>query len=361
MAQGDSSSCSNPLLVANIQVQGLLADVASLEFQVFSLRDPDLPVQVFPVSGRQAVDLTDCPTGDRLSKGRYVADFTLPVSAPDKDQLHEIRWFYKVNATDDEISFTEQFDVLRAVTAFPQPLYGFVADLREEGFEMDLVSNSRAQRILFRASRHLERFTGRGFDATFKVLRVDGAAGRSILLDEPIVSIEKVEIIGGDFEPTSSLIDLSDLLVYNRHLSQNLVHPDDRDDPRISLETSIFGRDLAAESSHRRALRWPSGVQNLEVTGVFGYRDFGGPQGVLSEIARRATLMLAIREIPQLSDEDGVDDAKLRHRVKQYKTRVQSITYFGPGETGAVGGFTGDPEIDSLIVMLMRPPSMSAA
>jgi hypothetical protein len=262
---------------------------------------------------------------------------------------------------DAEQSFVEEFDVLGKVIPFPQPLFGFVSDLREEGFDASLVSDVRAQRILFRASRLLERFTGRGFDPTFKAIWPDGVSGRMILLDEPIVGIEKVEIIGGDFEPVSSLIDLSDLIIYNRHLSQNLQHPDDRDNPKISLETSVFGRDLAAEGAHRRALRWPDGVQNIEVTGVWGYRDFGGPQGVFSEIARRATLMLAVREIPKLSDEDAVDDAKLRHRVKQYKTRVQSITYFGPGETGAIGGITGDPELDSLIVMLMRPPSMSAA
>ena len=72
LARGQASNCANPTLDLFTQVNGVLVDVAVLEFQVFDVSDPGKqqnPVQVYPAASgtRAPVDVANlCPAGDKL-------------------------------------------------------------------------------------------------------------------------------------------------------------------------------------------------------------------------------------------------------------------------------------------------------
>ena len=61
LARGQASSCSNPTLDLFTQVNGVLVDVAALEFQVFDVSDPGKqqnPLQVYPIApGSRAAEM----------------------------------------------------------------------------------------------------------------------------------------------------------------------------------------------------------------------------------------------------------------------------------------------------------------
>jgi len=111
MVRGETSDCSSPKLDVFFTIGGVATDVAVLEFQIFDIADELLPIQVFPLSGREPVNVVDpCPVGGRLGSGHYVATYTvdnLEVLGP-----HEVRWFYRLLVSSPEEVFAEQFEVL---------------------------------------------------------------------------------------------------------------------------------------------------------------------------------------------------------------------------------------------------------
>ena len=69
-------------------------------------------------------------------------------------------------------------------------------------------------------------------------------------------------------------------------------------------------------------------------------------------------MMIAIREAALLASPER-EDAVTRHRILSESTRDQSYTRSGPGAASGQGAgpayFTGDPEIDQIIVALRGP------
>ncbi|KKL22048.1 hypothetical protein LCGC14_2439310, partial [marine sediment metagenome] len=101
--------------------------------------------------------------------------------------------------------------------------------------------------------------------------------------------------------------------------------------------------------------------------GVFGYTDADGtPLGDTPVLLQHATKLLVLRDLPKLSDCDAREDAQRRWRLLAEKTSEQSyrladISSRGSSAHVAVGAFSGDPEIDSVLVQFMRPPAMGSA
>ena len=357
LARGQSSDCGNPALALFTQVGGMLVDVAVLEFQVFDVSDAAkraAPVQVFPAApgARATVDTaTPCPAGDRLSTGHFVARWTAPVD--EAIGAHEVRWFFRLTPETPEQSFVEEFEVLPVVTGFTSGGYASVSDLRAEGVTDAQASDARIQQLVSLASRYVERVTGRFFEPRVQALRVDGTGGRVLALGHPIIGIDAVAIDSNPFSPADLAVDPGLYRVYNRHLTQGLLLPDDRDHPRLEL---VHGEDGHLALGR---LAWPRGQQNVEVRGVFGYTEpDGSPTGRTPELVRHVTKLLVMRELPRLADADRREDAQRRWRLTSERTRDQGYSLEALRLHGA---FTGDPEIDNVLVAFVRPPDFGAA
>ncbi len=365
LARGEPSDCSNPVLDLFTQVNGVLVDVAVLEFQIFDVGDPAkrlAPAQVYPETpgARATVNVAVlCPAGGKLSTGHFVAHWTPPIDEP--IGTHELRWFFRLTPSSPEQTFREEFEVLVEVAGFSGTGYAFISDLREEGVTAADVPDARLQQLITRASRYIERMTGRFFEPRLPTLTLDGSGGRSLLLGEAIVGIEAVYIETSPYAPGNLFIDPDFYRVYNRHLTQGLLLPDDRDNPKLEFvhTSDLLGVRFEPPQFSLLSFVWPCGTQNITVHGVFGYTEpDGSPTGRTPELIRHVTKLLVMRELPRMADLDRREDVQKRWRLTGERTRDQSYTLEA---LRLHGEFTGDPEIDNILVAFVRPPDFGAA
>lgn len=360
-----ATSCSNPGLVFYAYVRGFLANVFSLEFQIFDVSTPArrvVPVQVYPtvVGTRQAVNLTDCPVGDRLGTGRYVARWTPEADEPLGD--HRIVWFVTREDGDAEETFEHEFGVVQDGEPVEPGTYCTISDMRDEGFTDLMASDARLYKAIRKASKFIERVTGQWFEPRFMEQKLNGRGSPFTFFGVPVIAVESVEVNSFPFDPDPDFIFSNEgIRVYNRHLSGMLEH-DDRQNPKIEIfrgPRHFTRADYDAHAVDYVNLHFPKGQQNVIVRGVFGYTDpDGSPSGEVPSDIRHVCALLAARNITQLSDPDRSLDLQA-FRISQERTREQSISFASPGGRAAsaiYGYFTGDPEIDSILAAYMRPP-----
>jgi hypothetical protein len=357
LARGQASNCSNPALDLFTAVNGVLTDVAVLEFQIFDVSDPAkelVPVQVYPVTAgeRAAVVVgTLCPTGDKVSTGRFVARWTPGLSEP--LGTHQVRWFFKLTGTSPEQTYREEFEVLPEATATSDVGYCFVADLRAEGVTVEQATDEQLLAIIARASRFIDKCTARYFEPRSRTIKLDGTGGSILFFDQPIIAIDSVIENG-------AAVSSDEFAVYNRHLSQELLRPDDRENPKIEFSVSSSYSFTQTRATTRK---WARGQQNVEIAGVFGYTDPDPPSttGKTPDLIRRCCVMLSFRDVGQLSDPDGRFATRERHRISEERTRDQSYR-LGPGRADlAMQGrgptpWTGDPDIDQILDLYRAGP-----
>jgi hypothetical protein len=369
---GQTSSCSLPLLEVFTLVNGLLVDVAELGFTVFDASGAQVNASQ---PARDVLDPTvDCPVGPRKGVGWYAANFTVPVS-PIVLGTYTINWYWKETALSEELSTSIKFEVVSA-GALEEPLspyYLSLAKLREEGVTEEMASDARALGAISMASRQVEMWLGRFFEPRAATYHVRGSGKRRVLLDQPIIAISEVRIATSVTNPptdTGLVVDRSSYRTFNRHLTEGLLSPDDRDNPHLGMITTA---DVLGWDSHDRYAQlygtvwgFPSGPQNVEISGIFGYTDNDGSlYGRTPRMLQHALALLVMRYLPKLTDSDARDDVRNRWRLVSETTREQSYKLGeGSGRGGAhhtvFGALTGDPEIDNTLIMFMRPPRMGA-
>ena len=369
LARTTASNCTNPVLIHLAYDKGFLRDPVQLEFQIFDISTPQkriAPVQVFPGAGRQAVDLTDCASGgDRLGLGRFVADYTPVIGEELGDHL--IKWFMVLTTGASELTFEQEFLVVAETEPVLPNALCTIQELRDEGLTVTEGSDKRVLKALIRASKFIERVTGRFFGPKFIEQRVNGRQSPMVFFGDPIIAIEQVEVNSFPFDPEPDFIFSEDSLrVYNRHVANGLLNPDDRDNPKIEIFRGPRNLHLSSGFNHHRfidflSLEFPKGQQNINVKGVFGYTDpDGSSTGSVPEEIRRVCALLTLREIPDLSEPDRSFENQA-FRITQERTRQQSIRFASPSgraQSMIYGFFTGDPEIDAVLAAYMRPPSI---
>ncbi len=351
IAPGDEFSPDNPVFETFIAKDSFLVDPFALAFQVFDATDDDVaPVQVFPTTpgDRQNVHLVN----DKLGTGHFVASWT---AAGDLTTgKHFIRWFCTVVDGDKELTWARSFDVLPFVPEGLGDVYALVADVRAEGVAAS-IKTVRIAEALSRSAELIREWTGHDFTPRKKELKINLYRSNVLLLNEPICAIEHVRYDGSDAD-----FDRAAYRVFARHLSQNMHNEDDRDSPRIELiwqppVTPYPLSDSLVTSGSELGRTRLTGAQAIEVSGIFGYtqRELrGSPVGVTPPSIRRANILLALRDLPKAATQ-GIDPSKVL-TIKREKTREQEVEYdtgnSGSQSTGSYAPFTGDPEIDRLLL-----------
>lgn len=372
IALGQSSSVSNPVLSEFIRDGGYVVDPFRLQYQVLDATTDGkrlVPIVVYPnpdePTERADVDLVD----DRLALGWFVANWTPTVEVeadPDADPpivgvdaeptgRHLIRWFLTLIEDGAEQTWTREFEVLDGLPEGVQTGYCMVTELREEGVTLTQATDLKLILLINEASRYVEWATRRFFEPRRQAIAVDGRGGVLLMLGQPIVALDAVELVSPLVNDWT--IQQIDYQVYNRHLDGGLASPDDRENPKIAL--------LYYEQASWRltgGIRWPSGKQNVRVTGVFGYTDAdGSPAGCTPREIQRVTMALVWRNLLPLTHADR-DDRMSRHLVTSETVRDQSITRKFAGDTpGGCTAFTGDSAIDNVLMRFRHPMPMGAA
>lgn len=356
--------------------EGFLVDPYSLEVEVLTDAGDEAMVRAPVAIGG------DYPTGDRLGLGYFRAGSYDPQAedwgAPEDDPgpgRRTIRWYCVLEPGGPELTWSTYTERL-AGGAKPDlgvPYYALIADLRDEGFTEAALPDARAASLLARASLYIEAFTGRRFVPVPKDLSLQGRGGPKLLLSEPIVALDP-DGLRVDLEPypvtSSTTLPYSreTLRIYNRHLTQRLTQPDDRQNPKIEVFDPVGIREYGgARSGLAARYAFPYGQQNVHVRGVFGFTEpDGSPAGRTPALIAHAAMLLVRRHM--MGGGVGVGGGPSGGgAVTSERTRDQSVTYASPGTVGSgragsplLGAFTGDPEIDTLLARFMRQASLAA-
>ena len=362
LLQNETNSKTNPVLTTFVRNGGILLDPFSLEFQIFD-RIAGTPTQVFPLSGRHAVDLVN----DRIEKGYFAAAYTVDAAEP--RGLHSIKWFLQPVAGDPELVYEQEFDVLNSGTIKPfgQRCYALLSEVRAEDLPETMADDNRVLRAIADASSLIENFTNRTFGSAFKTFRVDGRGAPDLLIREPIVALAGIEILSHAFGVETQVVDteLEDLGIYNRHLSQNLLDPDDRENPKVSFFriNDQFGQERFRSRPLLPHFTFDFGQQNIQLSGAFGYTEpDGSPMGDIPRLLRTAAVLLTGRNVGKKLT--GGSAPAPGGPVKRLKTRDQEVEYaVNTNNLGgaAPGPFTGDPEVDNILLMFARSTTLGAA
>ncbi len=334
LSRGQTSGCGNPALDLFTSVAGQLVDIAVLELQIFDVSSAAkraMPVQVFPAAGRQLTDVAhDCPAGDRLGLGHYVARWTVPDDEP--PGTHEIRWYFRLTLESPEQAFVEEFEIVPVVAGGVTHGYCEVADLRAEGVTEAQASDARLAVLIEEASRTIDQLTGCFFAPRVLTLRLDGRGTPTLEPPAPVIRLDRLTVGGTDLA-----LGPEHLVVIGAPAAPGF------DGPRLMLR-------------HGRV--FPPGYGNVEVEGVFGFtEEDGAPFGRTPLAIRRACLLLVLRGVPRLADGQAAD-ARNAWRLLEERTRDQSYRL---DSVRRPGPFTGDPEIDDILLRYRRPAGLGAA
>lgn len=286
--------------------------------------------------------------GSRVALEADQTDYYYDDTSGDSTYWYKISYFNSVSSAESSLT--------AAIPATGGGRYVTVQEMRDAGFVETLYSNVDLLRAIMNAERFVERLTGNVFIPQQRTFRMDpNPAGSNILLlDMPIVQIDAVTIVAYVGDDYTDVYDISvdDVKVYNRHLTQGLVSPDDRDNPRLILLTDHWGHES----------------QSIKLEGWFGYTELGihdtpgetvegsqlpSSKGGPPELLTRAIELLLPRFLASPADPDEYDDATRRHHIERYKARDQEVQY--AKGTAATGGITGDQDVDAFLEHFLEP------
>ena len=237
--------------------------------------------------------------------------------------------------------------------------YVSVAEVRDEGLTSTDADDARVVVAIARATAMIDRVTGQWFEPRTRTFRLDGRPGEDIRMDVPIVAVTALSIL-------EESIDLDYTWVYNRHLTQGLLAPDDRGNPRIGWRDDY---DLYGYRLLEQARRFRRGFQRVTVAGVFGYTELdssltpgetsSGSQvpadyGDTPALIKYACLRLVLKYAFPAMSSDG-DDLAMRKRLIEERTADQLYRLADPSEEDASFGITGDREVDGILKMYRAP------
>ena len=355
LTRGEVSNASNPKLdVFMKDSSGTRINVAELSFQIFEkVSTPGTPIQMFPVSGRQTVNLNPYPTGDRIDNGHYVANYTIPSNA--LIGTWEIRWFTRYLPSSPEQYFAEEFEVLSSAGISAGDMYISVADVRAAGLTIDPPDDATIFASILMWQQVLERVTRQWFRPIPIELYLDGTDSDTLHLPVPIISIETMRI---NDDPTP--LEAGRYRVYSGCLL-----PDDRKNPRIKLvDTFGYERDIYTAPDRTRRSRFHKGRQNQYMKGVFGYVEADGSTPAM---IKRAMLKLVIKDVqsPLAGSLPGLTPPPITSSiVREEVTDGHSIKYQLAGgdlKPRAVGlsGLIDDPEVQMIVKLYKAPIGMA--
>ena len=230
--------------------------------------------------------------------------------------------------------------------------YVSVEELRNECVSEEDADDARLSTLIEMASREFDRWTGRFFEPRPMRFKLNGKGNGTILLGDPIISIDSVSVWGEPFEIDDP--DDPPFVVFNRHLG-GMTSPDDRVNPRIQLVQERGSRTPTIHLLNGMYV-WPVGQQNIEIVGTFGYTDPDGtPTGRTPLLVKRAVMLLVAERLTPVGDTDARAEARFASRVIEERTRDQAYKLDKIGtDPRSTGRFTGIPEVDQIIAFFRK-------
>ena len=351
MARAQASTATNPLLTFIYQTpeRGFMKDVSALSYAVVDISTPAKELNPTEVVAKTSIDLVT----SKLSKGRYFAPLTIGEDWDLGD--YQVVWYYEYEGGDEQTLVTPL--VVTDEAFGPPSYYATVQDVYDTGLSPVTYTVKNVRGALAKAHALIERWTGRVFRPQYKVHRVDGCGGMKLRLGEPIIAVERIDVEDEYVQGYLFEEEDSELHIYNRHIRYGTLAPDDRNNPHIDY--SYATRPLGPLG------RFSDGALDVKVTGMFGYTEpDGSPLGCTPPLVRELAVKIALLHVDGAATDDAWF-AKNKWKITEERTREQSVRYGSVGSSastfvgpGSSAFFTGDPEIDGLILSLKVGPAM---
>lgn len=238
--------------------------------------------------------------------------------------------------------------------------YATVADIRAEGLtDTTTYPDSRVQRALNLWAATIERLTGRFFNARAATLITDGNDTDTLFLPVPIINVTKL-FKNNRFNDPADVVNPSTYRVYNRVQPVPGMGDDDRDNPKIVLvrggsSSDFFQNAVDGLAGYRGFMR---GHQNQMIVGTFGYTEDG--IGATPLLIQRALIKLVLRNIDQLAPGSTPIDplAQQKGQIISETTDGHTVQFAMPKKQNPLIELTGDPEVNQIIRLFRRPPSI---
>lgn len=244
------------------------------------------------------------------------------------------------------------------------------ADIWAQGYVNPPWTPAKVWAGIDRACTAIDSICRQWFEPRYSQFAFDGTDHDQMWLDLPICALHAL------LQDDTS-VDLSDVDVFNRHLTRGQLNPDDRANPKVT-----YALDFPPGYRGRRrriyadAALFGAGRMNVVLKGVFGYTELG-PGDFAAETAansqvplsygqtpaeiKRAALLLSLIYMLPAGDQQ---ESFLANRVTQIKTRDQSISFSdmaSGGGSDASFGLTGNIEVDNILMRYSGPIRMGAA
>jgi hypothetical protein len=298
------------------------------------------------------VEITNVST--RVSLAAGVTSYLYDDTAGTTSSWYEISYFNSVTLVESSMSDPIRGDFTGYVT---------IDEVRAEGLTATVADDGRVALAIEKSSALIDRITGMWFEPRTRSFRLDCKRGDRIPFEIPIIAITALTVEGGVIDLT---IADGEVFIYNRHLTQGLMSPDDRQDPHISKQGGDTQDDLGFYAYQRR---FESGFGQIEVTGVFGWTELGRHEtpgetvadsqvplsyGETPALIKQACLRLVLKYAYPLVGGEG-EDIAMRRRLTGESTRDQSYSLAAPSAADSAYGMTGDVEVDRILSMFQKP------
>ncbi|OGR01276.1 MAG: hypothetical protein A2284_18445 [Deltaproteobacteria bacterium RIFOXYA12_FULL_61_11] len=208
-------------------------------------------------------------------------------------------------------------------------MYATVTDLREEGVNEAMASDARLCSLLHEAGAIIDRTTGWFFEPRSLTLTLDGRGHPTLETPVPLIRLDRL-MVGGQSLSTT----LDELLILGAPVGPGFSGPF-----LVRLDGTPF----------------PRGRGNVVAEGLWGFTEPNTlPEGGTPLEIRRACLLLVLRLLHPMAGDEAAE-AKNRWRVLEERTRDQSYKL---APLQLPGPFTGDWEIDGILLRYRRPLGM---
>ncbi len=236
----------------------------------------------------------------------------------------------------------------------------------DEGYAQSVWTPHVVWRAIDRATSLIDSLCSQWFEPRYAQFAFDGTNHDQMWLEVPVCAVHSA--LQDDV-----IVDLSDLTIYNRHLTRGQLNPDDRMNPKVT-----YALDFPAGYRGRRrrlvadAALFGGGRINVVLKGIYGFTelvagDFAaetvtGNQipisygGTPTEITRAALLLT----LNFMKPADEQQEAALEGRLTEIRTRDQVLRFADPTGADSSYGLTGNLEVDNILMRYAGPLRIGA-
>ena len=242
-------------------------------------------------------------------------------------------------------------------------------DVWDEGYVNPPWTPSKVWRGIDRATATIDRLCGQWFEPRYTQFSFDGTDHDQLWLELPICALHELR-------QDDTVVDLTDLSVYNRHLTRGQLNPDDRSNPKVT-----YALDFPPGYRGRRrriyadAALFGGGRKNVILKGIFGFTELSDGDVAAETVdesqipvsygqtpaeIKRAALLLSLTYMLPANEQQ---EAAMENRITEVRTRDQYVKFADPGGSGgsdAAYGLTGNLEVDNILMRYAGPLRMGA-